>query len=44
VPSALAALLPPASAYAHVQFPTVAQTDAANKVLTAQWGPKVAGG
>ncbi len=44
VPPALAALLPPASAYTSVQFPTVAQTNAANKVLLAQWGPKVAGG
>lgn len=44
IPPALAALLPPASAYTNVQFPTVAQTNAANKVLTAQWGPKVAGG
>ena len=35
--------LPPASAYESVQFPTVAQTDAANKVLAEQWGPKVRG-
>jgi len=41
IPAALAALLPPASAYTNVQFPTVAQTDAANKVLGEQWGPKV---
>jgi putative spermidine/putrescine transport system substrate-binding protein len=43
VPAALAALLPPASAYEGVQFPTVAQTNAANKVLGEQWGPKVRG-
>ncbi len=43
IPAALAALLPPASSYANVQFPTVAQTDAANKVLGEQWGPKVRG-
>ncbi len=43
IPPSLAALLPPPSAYATVQFPTVAQTNAANKVLAAQWGPKVAG-
>lgn len=43
VPAALAALLPPASAYESVQFPTVAQTNAANKVLGEQWGPKVRG-
>jgi putative spermidine/putrescine transport system substrate-binding protein len=43
VPADLAALLPPASAYESVQFPTVAQTNAANKVLGEQWGPKVRG-
>jgi putative spermidine/putrescine transport system substrate-binding protein len=43
IPADLAAQLPPASAYESVQFPTVAQTDAANKVLAEQWGPKVRG-
>jgi putative spermidine/putrescine transport system substrate-binding protein len=44
VPAALEALLPPAASYAAVQFPTVAQTNAADKVLNEQWGPKVVGG
>jgi putative spermidine/putrescine transport system substrate-binding protein len=43
IPADLAAQLPPASAYESVQFPTVAQTDTANKVLAEQWGPKVRG-
>jgi len=43
IPASLAAMLPPAEAYANVQFPTVAQTNAATKVLQEQWGPKVAG-
>jgi putative spermidine/putrescine transport system substrate-binding protein len=43
IPPAVAALLPPASAYTDVQFPTVAQTNKANKVLADQWASKVAG-
>ena len=43
IPADVAALLPPASAYTDVQFPTVAQTNKANKVLADQWASKVAG-
>ena len=43
IPPALAAKLPPASAYAKAQFPTVAQTNKAAKIVQAQWGPKVVG-
>ena len=43
IPPAVAALLPPASSYTDVQFPTVAQTNKANKVLADQWASKVAG-
>jgi putative spermidine/putrescine transport system substrate-binding protein len=43
IPSRLAALLPPPQEYAHVQFPTVKQTNVATKVLQEQWGRKVAG-
>lgn len=43
IPHALAAKLPPASAYAKAQFATVAQSNKAAAVVAAQWGPKVAG-
>ena len=43
IPAALAATLPPASEYAGIQFATQDQLTAATKVLTEQWGPKVAG-
>ena len=43
VPATLAAKLPPASAYAKAQFPTVAQTKRAGQVLQQQWGPVVVG-
>jgi putative spermidine/putrescine transport system substrate-binding protein len=43
VPAALAAKLPASAAYKNVQFATAAQINAAQTVLTAQWGPKVSG-
>jgi putative spermidine/putrescine transport system substrate-binding protein len=43
IPAAMAAQLPPASEYASIQFASQSQLDAATKVLTEQWGPKVAG-
>lgn len=43
IPAALAKLLPPASAYAKVQFASLAQITAAAAVLQEQWGPKVSG-
>jgi putative spermidine/putrescine transport system substrate-binding protein len=43
IPAALAARLPPAAAYKHVKFATIAQITAAQKILFEQWGPKVAG-
>ena len=43
IPASLAAKLPPASAYKSVKFATTAQISTASKVLTQQWGPKVAG-
>jgi len=43
IPAAVAATLPAASSYANIQFATQDQLTAATKVLTEQWGPKVAG-
>jgi putative spermidine/putrescine transport system substrate-binding protein len=43
IPAALAAKLPPAEAYKNVKFATIPQINAAQAVLQAQWGPKVAG-
>ena len=43
IPAAVTAQLPPAAAYAAIQFATQDQIAAATKVVTAQWGPKVAG-
>ena len=43
VPAALAAKLPPAASYKHVQFATPAQISAANQLVQAQW-KKVVGG
>ncbi len=43
IPASLAAKLPPASAYKSVKFATTTQINNATKVLTQQWGPKVAG-
>ena len=43
VPTSLAAKLPPAPFYKHVQFPSVAQSNAAAAIVAAQWGPKVTG-
>ncbi|MDA8205955.1 MAG: ABC transporter substrate-binding protein [Thermaerobacter sp.] len=43
VPAALAAKLPPASAYAKAVFPTVNQSNKAAAIVQAQWGPKVLG-
>ena len=43
IPAAVAATLPSASSYANIQFATQDQLTAATKVLTEQWGPKVAG-
>lgn len=41
IPASLAAKMPPASAYAKAQFPTVAQLNKAAAVLAKEWGPKV---
>ncbi len=43
IPAAVAATLPAASSYANIQFATQDQLTAASKVVTEQWGPKVAG-
>jgi putative spermidine/putrescine transport system substrate-binding protein len=43
VPASLARRLPPASAYKNVEFATLEQVNAAQKVLQDQWGPKVSG-
>jgi putative spermidine/putrescine transport system substrate-binding protein len=43
IPASLARKLPPASAYAKAQFPTVAQSRKAAAVVAREWGPKVAG-
>lgn len=43
IPAAVSKLLPPASAYAKVQFASLAQLTAAAAVLQEQWGPKVSG-
>ena len=43
IPASVMAAMPPASAYASIQFASQAQIAAATKVVTAQWGPKVAG-
>jgi putative spermidine/putrescine transport system substrate-binding protein len=43
IPAALAAKLPPAEAYKHVEFASIAQINKAQAVLQEQWGPKVAG-
>jgi len=43
VSDAIKATLPNADQIAKIAFPTQAQTDAATALVTAQWGPKVAG-
>jgi putative spermidine/putrescine transport system substrate-binding protein len=43
IPASLAAKLPPAEAYKNVKFATIPQINAAQAVIAAQWGPKVAG-
>ena len=43
IPQALLAAMPPAASYASIQFATQDQIAAATKVVTEQWGPKVAG-
>ncbi len=43
IPHAIAAAMPPATAYEHVKFPSIRQINAASAVLQQQWGPKVAG-
>jgi putative spermidine/putrescine transport system substrate-binding protein len=43
IPQALLDKLPPPDAYKNLHFATGAQITAAQAVLTAQWGPKVAG-
>jgi putative spermidine/putrescine transport system substrate-binding protein len=43
VPKSLAAKLPASSQYKGVKFATLAQINAANAVVQAQWGSKVAG-
>ena len=42
IPASVIAQLPPAAAYANIQFATQAQIATATKVVTAQWGTKVA--
>jgi putative spermidine/putrescine transport system substrate-binding protein len=41
IPASVMAAMPPASAYAGIQFATQAQIAAATKVVDAQWGPKM---
>ena len=41
--SDIKANLPTADLIAKIAFPTQAQIDAATKLVTDQWGPKVAG-
>ena len=43
IPASVMAAMPPASAYASIQFASQAQIKAATAVVTAQWGTKVAG-
>ncbi len=43
IPAALASKLPSADQYAGIKFATLAQINNAQKVLQAQWGPKVRG-
>ena len=43
IPAGIAKQMPPASAYAHAQFPTIAQSNKAAAVVQAKWGPKVVG-
>ena len=43
VPADLAAKLPPASEYANVKFPSLAQLTAASAVVAQKWGPEVLG-
>ena len=43
VSDAIKSTLPTADLIAKIAFPTQAQTDAATALVTAQWGPKVAG-
>ena len=44
IPASVTAQLPPASAYAGIQFATQAQIAKATKVVAAQWKAKVGGG
>jgi putative spermidine/putrescine transport system substrate-binding protein len=43
VPAGLAAKLPPASQYANIKFPSLAQLNAATTVVAQNWGPQVLG-
>jgi putative spermidine/putrescine transport system substrate-binding protein len=43
VPADLAAKLPPATEYANIKYPTLAQLDAAAAVVAQNWGPQVLG-
>jgi putative spermidine/putrescine transport system substrate-binding protein len=43
IPADLAAKLPPASEYANIKFPTLAQLDAASTLVAQNWGPQVLG-
>ena len=43
IPASLTRRLPPASAYKNVEFATLEQVNAAEKVLQEQWGPKMGG-
>ncbi len=43
IPADLAAKLPPATEYANIKFPSLAQLDAASAVVAQNWGPQVLG-
>ena len=43
VPADLAAKLPPASEYTNLNFPSLAQLDAATAIVAQNWGPQVLG-
>jgi putative spermidine/putrescine transport system substrate-binding protein len=43
IPADLAAKLPPASEYANIKFPSLAQLEAASTVVAQNWGPQVLG-
>lgn len=44
IPQDLLSALPPADAYANIQFPSADQTAKATKIIASQWASKVVGG